>query len=163
MRRNHLERNINEKLDQIKKGFGNPSALSTEKQVRRKWWKDPKWIISIIMAIILIIISIKQCSNSTVIEDGIQKILDEIGKESQQNNLYSEPHIKEAALLLRGLISKVYNYMAETDQRLRSKGYPDKVKRADVEDKIWKMNEVLDEHVEAALALYSNNPILDKK
>jgi len=91
------------------------------------------------------------------IEDGIQKILDEIGKECQQNNLDPEPHIKEAASLLYGLIIKVYNYMAETDQRLRGKGYPEKVKRMDVDDKIRKMNEVLEEHVEAVLALYSNN------
>jgi hypothetical protein len=97
------------------------------------------------------------------IKDGIQKTLDDVGKECQQNNLDPEPHIKDAASLLRGVISKVYSYMAETDQVLRDKGYPDKVERVDVKDKILKMNEVLDEHVEAALALYSNSPISDKK
>ena len=97
------------------------------------------------------------------IEDGIQKTLDEVGKECQQNNLDPEPHIKDAASLLCGVISKVYSYMAETDQVLRGKGYPDKVVQVDVKDKILKMNEVLDKHVGAALALYSNNPTLDKK
>ncbi len=97
------------------------------------------------------------------IENGIQKTLDEVGKECQQNNLDPEPHIKDTASLLRGVISKVYSYMAEADQVLRGKGYPDKVVRVDVKDKILKMNEVLDEHVKAALALYSSNPVSDKK
>ncbi len=254
-------------LEQVKKDIENRCALSTEKRVQTKWWKDRKWIIGTIIAIISILIGIKQCSNSTVskntsiesktsgdlspavittgpnspvtvnyekdenlhrvipakvlyvrtkkrvdelenflikekltpwrffrtgkfkvtnydgkpiaysgleftgthrivfwegfiepfIENGIQKALDEIGKESQQNNLDPEPHIKEAASLLCGLISKVYNYMAETDQLLRGKGFPKKVKPVDVEDKIRKMNKVLEEHVEAALALYPNN------
>jgi len=261
------EKSILKKLEETKKSLENRFALSTEKRTQRKWWKDPKWIIGTIIAIIGIIIGIKQCSNSTVskntsiesktsgdlspavittgpnspvtvnyekhenlhrvipakvlyvrtkkrvdelenflikekltpwrffrtrkfkvinydgkviaysgieftgtprivfwegfiepfMEDGIQKTLDEVAKECQQNNLDPEPHIKKAASLLCGLISKVYNYMAETDQLLRGKGFPKKVKRVDVEDKIRKMNEVLEEHIEAALALYSNN------
>jgi ElaB/YqjD/DUF883 family membrane-anchored ribosome-binding protein len=267
---------ISKRLEETKKNIKNRCELSNEKRTLRKknWWKDPKWIITTIIAIIGIVVGIKQYSNYTInkntnlksqtagdsspavittgpnspvivnyekgeslhrvipakvlrvrtkkrvdeledflikekltpwrffgagkfkvtkydgkeihyegggefggsprivfwggfiepfIEDGIQKTLDEVGRECQQNNLDSEPHIKDTAELLRGVISKVYSYMAETDQVLRGKGYPDKVKRVDVKDKILKMNEVLDKHVEAALALYSNNPTLDKK
>ncbi len=268
------ENGISKKLEETQKNIENRCKLLTEKKNQKKWWKDPKWIITTIIAIIGIVVGVKQYSNYTVnkntnlksqtvgdsspavittgpnspvtvnyekdknlhkvipaevlrirtkkrvneledflikekltpwrffgigkfkitkydgkeihyegerefvgsprtvfwedfiepfIEDGIQKTLDEVGKECQQNNLDPEPHIKDAAELLRGTICKVYGYMTETDQVLRGKGYPDKVARVDVKDKILKMNKVLDEHVEAALALYSNSPISDKK
>ncbi|MGA2323320.1 MAG: hypothetical protein ABSG22_05685 [Sedimentisphaerales bacterium] len=42
--------------------------LPTEKRDQHKWWKDPKWIITTVIAIIGIIIGIWRYSNSTASE-----------------------------------------------------------------------------------------------
>jgi hypothetical protein len=45
-------------LEATKKKIENRCALSTEKRVQKKWWKDPKWIIGTVIAVIMLILAL---------------------------------------------------------------------------------------------------------
>jgi hypothetical protein len=74
--------------------------------------------------------------------------------------LEPKPYLEEAARLLAFMISKVYEYMAETEKRLLGMSHQE---RRDVSDKISKMNQILEEHKKAALLLFSESNQLKAK
>jgi hypothetical protein len=94
------------------------------------------------------------------IENGIIEVLDATAEECRSNNLEPKPYLEEAARLLAFMISKVYEYMAETEKRLLGMSHQE---RRDVSDKISKMNQILEEHKKAALLLFSESNQLKAK
>lgn len=81
------------------------------------------------------------------LEHGISEQLEKVADEAFEKQLNPEPCINEAAGLIDGLvIGRVYNRMAEIDQRLRGKGHPDSVGRKDVSENIKKMLGYLERH-----------------
>jgi hypothetical protein len=94
------------------------------------------------------------------IENGIVEVLDAVAEDCRTNNLESKPYLEEAAVLLDTMIIKVYQFMAETDQRLLGVGIQE---RMDVSDKIKKMSQLLKDHKKAALILFSKSERLDTK
>ncbi len=76
----------------------------------------------------------------SIIENAIVKAFDQTIEECRKNNIDPKPYIDETNSFLVGLIDKVYNRMADIDQRLRGKGYPKNVQRKDISVEINKMN-----------------------
>ncbi len=97
-----------------------------------------------------------------IIENAIVKAFDQTIEECRKNNIDPKPYVYETNSILAGLISNVYNRMADIDRNLRGKGYPKKVQRKDVNDEIKKMDECLKGHYAAALLLASENEITGK-
>jgi len=56
--------------------------------------------------------------------------------------------------LLSGGFSRVYERMALIDQRLRGKGFPNRVTRRRVDSNVWKMDHFLEEFIVAELAMF---------
>ncbi len=56
---------IFERLEQTKKNIENRCELSNEKRLPRKWWKDPKWLIGTAIALISVLVAVKQCTSPT--------------------------------------------------------------------------------------------------
>jgi hypothetical protein len=65
----------------------------------------------------------------------------------------AEPALDETAHLLHDFVAKLYERMAEIDQLLRGKGFPDKVQRRSVGGYISVMNNFIDEHIDGAKQL----------
>lgn len=89
------------------------------------------------------------------LEDAVQQVLDEVGKECQSNRLDCYSPLDEAARLLESMVRTVYHAMADVDQRLRGKGYPKNVQKMDVQWQIDRMVEKVKGYLRAAKALYS--------
>jgi hypothetical protein len=94
------------------------------------------------------------------IENGIVEVLDAVAADCRTNDVEPKPYLEEAAVLLDALIRKVYDFMAETDQRLLG---VDIQKRRNVSDKIEKMSQLLKDHTTAALLLFSESEKPDTK
>lgn len=90
------------------------------------------------------------------LEEEIRDILDSVGKECVDNNIDAGVPLDEAAMLLQEMANQVYNRMAYVDQRLRTAPtQQEKAPRKDVRYGIDKINKYVNEHAEAAKALYS--------
>lgn len=70
--------------------------------------------------------------------------------------------LKETSDLLKKLVLKAYNSMADVDQRLRGNGYPNKVNKKDVSIKISLMTKIIDERVKSELSIWKNPSKLTK-
>jgi hypothetical protein len=62
-----------------------------------------------------------------------------------------ESALNETRELLSDFIRRTYKRLADIDQRLRGKGFPNSVAPQNVEGRIQLMQKMLDEHVEAAI------------
>lgn len=90
------------------------------------------------------------------LEDEIRSILDSVGKECVENKVEAKIPLEEAAILLHGMVERVYDRMAHVDQRLRTKPtQKEKAPRKDVQPKVDKMTKYVDEQVIAAKTLFS--------
>lgn len=83
-------------------------------------------------------------------------IVEQIGRTI--DDCKDHPELAEAALdeiadLLHLFVEKVYQRMAEIDQRIRGKGFPDRVQRKPVDREISTMNADVDRRIEAAKKL----------
>lgn len=92
------------------------------------------------------------------LRDEIRGILDSVGNECVSNNVDVDVPLDEAAMLLRGMVHRVYHRMAYVDQRLRTEPtHKEKASRKDVTHKVEKMVKYIEEHVGAAKALFSKS------
>lgn len=91
------------------------------------------------------------------IEDAIIKVFDQTIDECRRNNLNPKIYIYEARGILDGFIYRIYNRMADMDQRLLKQAHPENTGRRDVKDEIEKMHKCLEEQYNAALLLASGN------
>ena len=91
------------------------------------------------------------------LEEDIQEVFDEVGAECRNNDVDASIPLEEAADLLRGMVWRVYNRMADVDQKLRTKRSKEKPSRRNVQSKCDSMIEFIDGQLEAAKALYSRN------
>jgi hypothetical protein len=62
-----------------------------------------------------------------------------------------EPALNETRELLRDFVCRAYDRLAEIDQHLRGKGYPNSVARKPVQGMIQRMHKMLDELVDGAI------------
>ncbi len=85
------------------------------------------------------------------LENAIAEVLNSVAQDCQHRNIDHKEFLHDANSLLRSLVSKAYRRMSEIDQRLRGKGYPEKVTPVDVSDKIQTMQEFLDQYTQAVL------------
>ncbi len=90
-----------------------------------------------------------------LIEDAIVQVFDETIEECRKGNLEPKPYIDEANNLLRGFIWKVYNHMADMDQKLARQVDSSKTGRKDISPHTEKMERCLKGHYDAALLLAS--------
>lgn len=99
------------------------------------------------------------------LEHGIIDILEQVSDEAINSNLDPEMCINEAVGHLYGRISAVYYRMAEIDQNLRGKGYPETARRRDVSEKIKKMEGYLQEQQKAIVLIAKSQykPALEEK
>jgi hypothetical protein len=74
-----------------------------------------------------------------------------MAKEKGVNAKLLLPELQE---LLSAGFQRVYARMAEVDRGLRGKGFPDKVELKSVDQEISAMNQFLDEHIRAELAMW---------
>jgi len=74
------------------------------------------------------------------IEDITIRIIDYVVDLCHEKSLSVKSHLNRTEDILKALSVKTYNRMAEIDQRLRGKGYPQLVKKRDVTGNIAAMN-----------------------
>ena len=90
------------------------------------------------------------------LEEDIQEVLDEVGTECRNNDIDAKLPLKEAGMLLDGMVWRIYNRMAYVDQKLRTKRGGGKLPPPrDVKYKIEPLTVFVNEQLEAAIALYS--------
>lgn len=84
-----------------------------------------------------------------------------MAKEREVNGRLLLPEIQD--LLLTG-VHKVYTHMAAVDQRLRGRGYPDRVGPRSIEYEVQRMNRFIDDRIQAELMMWkpSAKPLLAK-
>ncbi|OHB66882.1 MAG: hypothetical protein A2Y77_02690 [Planctomycetes bacterium RBG_13_62_9] len=104
------------------------------------------------------VVSVFWKSLDPFLEDTVRQVLDEVGKECQSNGINPSAPLTEAGWLLESMITRVYQEMAEVDQKLRGRRDRKSVPRTEVEWRIKPMTEKVREHVKAAVALYSASP-----
>ena len=68
--------------------------------------------------------------------------------------------LPEVQGLLSGGIRRVFNRMSDVDRRLRGAGYPDRVQPRPVEREVAAMNEFVETHIQAALAMWKPKSFL---
>lgn len=91
------------------------------------------------------------------IEDAIIKVFDQTIDECRKNGLDPEIYVYEARRILSDFIYKIYNRMADMDQKLMKQSHSENFGQRDVSSKIEKMCKCLDEQYNAALLLASGN------
>jgi len=91
------------------------------------------------------------------IEDAIIKVFDQTIDECRKNGLDPEIYIYEANRILGDFIYKIYNRMADMDQKLMKQAHSENFGHRDVSREIEKMSKRLDEQYNAALLLASGN------
>lgn len=91
------------------------------------------------------------------IEDAIMKVFDQTIDECRKNGLDPEIYVYEAKRILSDFIYKIYNRMADMDQKLMKRAHSENFGRRDVSREIEKMCKRLDEHYNAAILLASGN------
>ena len=90
------------------------------------------------------------------LEEDIQAVLDEVGTECRINGIDAKWPLKEAGMLLEGMVWRIYNRMAYVDQKLRTKRGGGKLPPPrDVKHKIEPLTVFVNEQLEAAIGLYS--------
>jgi len=89
------------------------------------------------------------------IEDAIIKVFDQTIDECRKNSLDPEIYVYEAKRILNSFIYKIYNCMADMDQKLLKQAHPENSGRRDIKVEIEKMCKCLDEQYNAALLLTS--------
>lgn len=87
----------------------------------------------------------------------IAEQIEQTVKDCQARPELSQAALDETVGLLRELARKVYERMAEVDQRLRGKGDPNIVQRLPVQDKIKSLNADIDVYIGAAKKLLSRS------
>jgi hypothetical protein len=72
------------------------------------------------------------------------------------NEKYVSPKdaLLETSKLLKILVRKTYDLMAEVDQRLRGRGYPQNVEKRKVDAEIAAMDKFIDDRVQSEIAMY---------
>jgi hypothetical protein len=93
------------------------------------------------------------------LEEDIQEVFDEVGAECRDNDMDASIPLEEAAMLLQGMVWRIYNRMADVDQRLRTKIINEKPSRRNVQSECDRMVRFIDGQLEAAKALYSRNAL----
>lgn len=83
----------------------------------------------------------------------------------REKKIFSATPIKETGELLKVLVRKVYNDMADVDRRLRGAGFPQKIEKKDVSGKVQPFLILIDERVGSELSIrkrlnefYYNHP-----
>ncbi len=89
------------------------------------------------------------------IKDAIIKVFDQTIDECRTNGLEPQIYVYEAKRILSDFIYRIYNHMADMDQKLLKQVYPERSGRRDVKREIEKMCRHLDGQYEAALLLAS--------
>ena len=89
------------------------------------------------------------------IEDISFRVIDQTLALCKEKRLDVRPALAETGKLLKQLVLDAYNRMAEIDQRLRGKGYPQTVGRRNVEPEIVAMSSAIDARVADELATLS--------
>lgn len=69
--------------------------------------------------------------------------------------------LSELANLLKAACRRVYEAMAETDQRLRGRGFPNSVNRRPIENEYAGMVQFIDSHVGAEVAMWKSKSRLE--
>ena len=85
------------------------------------------------------------------LEDRIIKSLNELENICRNKNINVEDYIHEMESLLKWLVNKTYNNMADIDQILRGGGFPKSVNRVIVSGRIEMMNEYISKAIAALL------------
>ena len=93
------------------------------------------------------------------IEDAIIKVFDQTIDECRKNGLDPEIYIYEAKMILGNFIYKIYNRMADMDQKLMKQSHLENFGHRDVSREIEKMCKRLDEHYNAAILLASGEKL----
>jgi hypothetical protein len=70
------------------------------------------------------------------------------------NKLRFKEHLLETAELLKLLVRKTYNLMADVDHRLRGRGYPDSIAKQDVRGEIAVMASFIDDRVQSEISMF---------
>lgn len=86
----------------------------------------------------------------------IEEMLNWTSLKCRENNLAPDIHLDETAGLLKIMASHVYLKMADIDQRLRGKAYPESVERMSVSDKINYISQFIDDHLKTEKALWKS-------
>jgi hypothetical protein len=111
------------------------------------------------------IAELKQHHPYRLLKEAIETVLMETADTCRKYELNPKLYIKEAELKLKKLIKEVYCDMTLIDQRLRGKGFPNRVKRVDCSyyrDGVEELLRYLKEHAEAAM-LIAPRPTAQKK
>ena len=89
------------------------------------------------------------------LKDIIFRTIDNTIEISRNKKINLAHPLKEVGVLLKKLVSKTYDAMADVDRKLRGNGYPNKVNKKDVSTKISLMAKLIDERVESELSIRS--------
>ncbi len=91
------------------------------------------------------------------LKDYITDVLDEVGVECRENNIDASAPLQETGVLLKGMVYRIYIKMMTVDRTLRGekpgRTAPDEL----LQWRIKQMEEIVDEQLGAAKALYSEN------
>ena len=87
------------------------------------------------------------------LEDIVFRSIDNTIKLCRDKKLYSATPIRETGGLLKVLVRKVYNDMADVDRRLRGAGFPQNIEKKDVSGKINPFLSLIDERIKSELSI----------
>jgi hypothetical protein len=81
---------------------------------------------------------------------------------SKSTNIPAHTVLEIIESRLKMQIQKTYTRMSEIDQRIRGEGFPERVQRRDVSDKVNSMYNFLDDHIRSAKQLYGRSFSLNR-
>lgn len=97
------------------------------------------------------------------LEDCTERLIDLVVQESDSNKLNLKLELYTLSNHMRGLFARIYNEMAEADQRMLGMGHPNQIDRKDVTQEIISMNHYLDQHIVMALNKHKSRTSLKTK
>ncbi len=91
------------------------------------------------------------------LEDTNQRLINSISQECAANNLNLTEELHMLQLHLQSMHNRIFNNMADIDQRMRGGGYPERIPKRDVSEEISRMNNYLCEHIEMEIAKHHSS------
>lgn len=96
------------------------------------------------------------------LEDISYRAIDKTIQLCKDKNLRLKEPLLETTQLLKLLVRKTYDLMADVDRRLRGRGYPQNIEKRGVDAEIAAMDKFIDTRVQSEIRMYKTKSISEK-
>ncbi len=97
------------------------------------------------------------------LEDSTERLIRLVAEESEKNKLNIRLELDTLSNHMRGMYARIYSEMADADQRMLGKGFPEKIDRKDITSEIIIMSHYLDQHIAMTLNKHESRTSYKKK